>query len=332
MSLRKIFCAAVTLLAFGVVAHADPLPIRIGWVVVPPELTPVLFAKEGVARHYGKSYVLQASRFQASSQIVTALASGELDLAPLTFSTFATLVLNARVTDVRIIADEFQDGVEDYYTTPYLVKKDGPIRKIEDLKGRVVATNGIGSSIDMGLRVMLRQHGLEDKRDYTTIEVPFPNMKAVLADGKVDLVMVPAIFAYDPALRDATRLLFTQKEALGKTDMVVWSGRQPFLTKNRAAVADFIEDALRSLRWYTDPRNHAEAVGIIAQFTKLPPERLDWVFTKRDQYRDPGLRPDVDALQRNVQAQRDLGFIKDTIVVKDFVDSSFLDEAAKRVR
>jgi NitT/TauT family transport system substrate-binding protein len=263
---------------------------------------------------------------------VTALAGGELDIAPLTFSTLAALVLNARMDDIRIIADEFQDGADDYYTTPYLVRKDGPVKMIEDLKGRVVATNGIGSSIDMGLRVMLKRHNLEDKRDYTTVEVGFPNMKAMLGDGKADLVMVPAVFAYDPALRDMSRLLFTQKEALGKSDMVVWSARAGFLAKNRAAVTDFLEDALRSLTWYSDPAHHDEAVEIIAQFTKIPAERLSWVFTKKDQYRDPGLRPDVDALHRNMQTQLELGFIKQPIDVKRYVDLSLLDEASRRAK
>ena len=332
MRLKTLIAAAAVALLVGSPAGAEPLTIRIGWVVVPPELTPVLFQKPGIARHAGTSYVLEPSRFQASTRIVTALAGGELDIAPLTFSTLAALVLNARMDDIRIIADEFQDGADDYYTTPYLVRKDGPVKRIEDLKGRIVATNGIGSSIDMGLRVMLKRHNLEDKRDYTTVEVQFPNMKAMLADGKVDLVMVPAIFAYDPGLRDISQLLFTQKEALGKSDMVVWSARAGFLQKNRAAVTDFLEDALRSLAWYTDPANHNEAVEIIAQFTKIPAERLGWAFTTKDQYRDPGLRPDAGALQRNMQTQLDLGFIKQPIDVKRYLDLSLLDEATRRVK
>jgi len=42
-------------------------------VVVPPELTPVLFQKPGVAKHYGTSYVLEPSRFQASTRIVSGI-------------------------------------------------------------------------------------------------------------------------------------------------------------------------------------------------------------------------------------------------------------------
>ena len=40
----------------------------------------------------------------------------------------------------------------------------------------------------MSSRAMLRKHGLEDKRDYTVIEAPFPTMQAMLAEKKADLV------------------------------------------------------------------------------------------------------------------------------------------------
>jgi hypothetical protein len=33
-----------------------------------------------------------------------------------------------------------------------------------------MASNAIGSALDMGLRAMLRRHGLEDRRDYTLVE------------------------------------------------------------------------------------------------------------------------------------------------------------------
>ena len=42
-------------------ARAEPVKIRAGWVVAPASLIPVLFAKQGIARHQGKSYVLELS-------------------------------------------------------------------------------------------------------------------------------------------------------------------------------------------------------------------------------------------------------------------------------
>ena len=66
-----------------------------------------------------------------------------------------------------MIADDFQDGVDGYYSNEFDVLTDGPIRKVEDLKGKVVATNAGGSAVDVAMRAMLHKHGLESNRDYT---------------------------------------------------------------------------------------------------------------------------------------------------------------------
>jgi NitT/TauT family transport system substrate-binding protein len=212
--------------------------------------------------------------------------------------------------DLRISADEFRDGVEGYYSQEYMVLADGPIRKIEDLKGKVVMSNAVGSAIDVAMRAMLRKHGLEDKRDYTVVESPFPTMRAMLSEKKVDLIPAVVPFAYDPELRKIGRTLFIQRDAIGVTDMIVWTARKPFIDKNRAAMVDFLEDTLRITRWFIDPANHNQAMEIAGRITKQPPERYDWLFTKRDAYHDPNLMPDLAALQKNVDMTRDLGFVR----------------------
>ena len=49
---------------------------------------------------------------------------------------------------------------------------------------------------------------------------------------------------------------------------------------------------------------------IAGRVTKQPPERFDWLFTKRDAYHDPNMLPDLAALQKNVDMTRDLGFVQ----------------------
>ena len=78
-----------------------------------------------------------------------------------------------------------------------------------------------------------------------------------------------------------------------------------FIDKNRAAMVDFMEDALRVVRWYIDPKNHDGAVAIASKLTKLPPERFTWLFTDKDYARNSNLMPDLKALQANVD--QDLG-------------------------
>src|SRR4029077_14648523 len=107
------------------------------------------------------------------------------------------------------------------HTNTFSVLADGPIRKVEDLKGKVIATNSMGSAVDIGSRAMLKKHGLEDKRDYTTVEAPFPTMKAMLKEKKADLIPTVPPFNSDPELKKISRLLFTSKDAIGVSQFIV---------------------------------------------------------------------------------------------------------------
>ncbi len=236
------------------------------------------------------------------------------------------------MTDLRILVDEFRDGVQGYDTIQYMVHKDGPINKIEDLKGKIIAVNAIGTGTDIFMRVLLRKHGLEFQRDYTLVESGFPTMKAMLAEKKVDLVVGVKPFTEDPSFKAVARTLFTQTEAVGPTDMVFLTAREAWIAKNRAAVVDFFEDFIAATRWFTDPANHEEAVDIVSRFTKIPSERLQWAFTKQDFYRDPNLRPDLASIQRGVDQLKEFGFIKSPIDVQKYADLTLVDEAASRLK
>jgi sulfonate transport system substrate-binding protein len=264
--------------------------------------------------------------------MITALANNELEVANLAFSTLPIAIQNAGLSDLRVIADEFQDGVPDYYSQEYMVLADGPVKRLEDMKGRVIATNAGGSAVDVAMRSMLRKVGLEQKRDYVMVEAPLPAMRAILAEKKADLVPLVVPFSFDPELRKIAKPLFYNRDVMGLTQLLVWCARQSFIDKNRAAMVDFMEDTLRITYWFLDPANHAEVVAIGSRLTKQPPERLDWVFTKKDYYHVPGMRPDLDALQRNVALMKELGLVSADTDVKKYSDLTVLDDATKRLK
>jgi sulfonate transport system substrate-binding protein len=327
------------LIALGLVSanvtgsSAEPVKIRASWTVPVANWASLLLEKKDLAKHMGQSYVLEDVRFNGTPPMITALATGDIEIGDLAYSSFALAVENAGMDDLRIISDEFQDGVNGYYTNEFFVLADGPVQKIEDLKGKVIATNAVGSAVDIAMRAMLRKHGLEDKRDYTVVEAPFPTMKSMLAEKKVDVIPGVTPFSYDPELRKIGRVLFTQKEGVGTTQMIVWAVRKSFLDKNRAVMVDFMEDVQRIVRWYTDPANHKEAVAIAAKVTKRPPEAFDaWLFNNKDYYRDPNMIPNLAALQANVATQKELGFLKAGFDVKVHSDLSIVEEAAKRLK
>jgi len=324
--------ATVTMLGAGAAQAADPVKIRVSWVAPISNWASIWLEKKDLAKHLGKSYTFEAVRFAGTPPMITALANNEVDIANLAYSTLPIAIQNANLDDLRIISDEFQDGVAGFYTNEYYVLKDGPIQKPADLKGKVVATNAAGSAIDVGSRAMLKKAGLEDKRDYTVIEAPFPTMRAMLAEKKADLIPAVLPFSLDPALKQISRPLFSSRDALGVSQFIMWTARKPFLDKNRAAMVDFMEDTLRIVRWFIDPKNHDEAVQIASRVTKQPPERFGWLFTKQDYFRDNDMKPNLDALQANVNAVKDLGFVKANLDVKKYADLSIIEEAAKRLK
>jgi sulfonate transport system substrate-binding protein len=333
MRLKIMLATLSASILFGAAAQgADPLKIRAAWVAPVSNWASILLEKKDLMRHHGKSYILEPVRYAGTPPMVTALANNELDIANLAYSTLPIAVQNAGLDDLRIIADEFQDGVEGHYTNDYMVLKDGPIQKVQDLKGKVAATNAAGSGIDIGMRAMFGKNGLQDKRDYTVVEAPFPTMRAMLADKKADLIPAILPFSLDPELKKIARPLFSSRDALGISQFIMWNARKPFIDKNRAALVDFMEDTLRVVRWFLDPKNHDEVMQIAGRVSKQPPERFGWLFTKQDYYRDPNMIPNLDALQRNVDVMRDLGLVRGSLDVKKHADLSLVQEAAKRLQ
>jgi NitT/TauT family transport system substrate-binding protein len=157
-------------------------------------------------------------------------------------------------------------------------------------------------------------------------------MVPMLEERKADLVAVVPPFSFIGEAKGTVRTLFSSKDAVGTSEFIFDAARKSFIDKNRAALVDFNEDWIRSLRWFLDPKNHDEAVKLIADFTKLPPQGFtDWVFTHKDLYRDPDHRPNLAALQNNLNIQQELGIQKTHIDVAQYADTSLVDEAAKRV-
>ena len=303
MEFPRLLLAALTAMALcsaPTVNAQQPVKIRVSWVAPVSNWGSIWLEKKDLARHLGKSYVLEATRFAGTPPMVTAMASGELEVANFAYSTLGIAIKNAGMDDLRVIAHEFRDGAAGHYSQEYLVLADGPVKSLADLKGKVIATNAAGSAVDVATRAMLRKAGLEDKRDYTVVEAPFPAMRAMLAEKKVDLVPGVLPFSLDPELRKIARPIFSQRDAIGETEMIVWAVRKPFIDKNRAALVDFMEDTLRIVRWYLDPANQKAAAEIASSVTKQPAERFGWLFTNKDYYRDRDMLPDLEALQRNL--------------------------------
>jgi sulfonate transport system substrate-binding protein len=330
--LHRWLFTVLTVVALCRTANAEPVRIRLAWIAPVSNWGSLLLEKKELARHLGQSYILEPVRYGGSSPMINALANGELEIADLAFSTLPIAIQNAGLDDLRVVASELEDGVPGFYSQEYMVRIDGSIQTVEDLKGKVVASLAAGTAVDIGIRAMLRRHGLENQRDYTIVETPLPAMRSMLGEKKVDLIAAVPPFSFEPELRKIARPLFVHREVSGETQLLMWTARKGFIDKNRAAMVDLMEDSLRITRWFLDPANRQEVMEICGRITKEPPERYDWVFTERDYYRDPDMLPELGALQKNVDLVKDLGLFTGDVDVSKYADLSVLREAIARLK
>jgi sulfonate transport system substrate-binding protein len=330
--LKELFAALLAIAMAASAARAEPVLIRLSYVVPVSNWAPFIVAKKDLAKHWGRTYNMEAVRYQGTPPMITAMSNGELEIASLAYSTLGIAIANAGINDLRVISDEFRDGVPGYFSNQFFVRRDSGIKMIEDLKGKVLATNVIGAGVDIAMKAGLRKHGLLDKRDYTVIETPFPTMPAMLAEKKADLVTTVMPFSVDPMLNQIGFPLFDQTEGLGASQFLVFTARQAYIDRNRAVLIDVLEDMLRIERWYLDPKNHSDVTRVAADLIKVPPERFGWVFTNKDYYRDPNMMPDLATLQRNIDITAEMGFIRSRFDVKQYSDLSLIEEAAKRLK
>ena len=281
-------------------------------------------------KHLGKSYILQAIRFAGSTPEIQAQAIGDLEIASQSPSSVALAITNAKL-DLRAVADVVGDGHPGYFSENYVVLADGPIKTIEDVKGKRVATNAIGSASDEAMRTMFHRHGLKDA-DFTTVETNFANMPAMIEGGKVDMIGVLPQFADGIIGNPKYKVLFQARDAVGPSQAVMWVMRSDFIAGHRDATVDFFEDYIRAVRWFLDPKNRDEALAITADVTKLSKDRLAFAFTKDDFYHSPDLRPDIDLAQKEIAESVELGVLPKPVTLSPkYVDLSLIEDAKKRI-
>ena len=327
--LAVAICAALVSISL---ARAEPTKIRIAYSSLTGQLTAQMphMPKE-VLRNWGKTYVMEPVFIRGSGPMLTAVAAKEVDFANYGFQSFINGVVEAKL-DMMVIEDSLSDKPP-YYETGYWVHADSDIRRVEDLKGKVVGVNARGSTNEAALRKMLNDHGLKDGQDYQLVEARFDALLPTLQARRVDLAFLVLPFGLIAEDSGKYRRLFTMRDSLGPAQTVLIGGLAEFVTKNRAALVDYLEDELRMRRWLYDPKNRPEMLAILAKLTKQPAERFaDWVFTKRDNYRDINGLVDPKVLQQNVDDLHKLGLTKGTFDVSKHLDMSLVKEAATRIR
>jgi sulfonate transport system substrate-binding protein len=313
-------------------AEAKPLEIRISWSVTPQHLTPLIpKMPKSVYRHYGKTYVVKPVRLRGSGATHTALASKEIDIAGFNYQAFGQGIVNAK-QDIKAIAQVLADKPP-YGGGAFWVRKESNIRKLSDLKGKVIAVNAFGGTVQATAVKMLGDQGLKQGKDFKVVEVRFPAMLPALETKQVDASYLVMPFKMIAKRKGKFEQLFSAYDAFGPIENVIWAVRSEFLKNNRSQMVDFMEDHIRMRRWVHEEKNRKEIVDIIAKATKRPAKNyMSWVFTKKDNFRSLDAKFDPKLLQKNLDDLQALGYLKAKIDLNQYSDLTLADEALKRIK
>jgi len=329
-----LFATLVTILGCNP-ATAEPLKIRVDWSIIPGQFAPLIptVPQYGpdVYRHYGKSYVVEPIRLQGGGATLTALAADQIDIATLNPQALVLGVTEAKLA-MRVIGLQISTEVPGYLLTHFWVR-GSEIKKVEDLRGKVVAVNARGANIDSAAHIVMRKFGLEEPRDYQIVEVRFPAMIPALESKRVDAA--PMVPPFDRMAEKNTEFkrLFSVGDAFGPVETLMFMTKAEYVAKNRAALIDFLEDNIRMRRWMFDPKTRMDAVKQLSDTTKIPVAAYaDWVYTTGDYYYHPQALVDVPRLQHNVNVLKEAGVIPNAIDIGPYVDLSLVKEAAERAK
>jgi ABC-type nitrate/sulfonate/bicarbonate transport system substrate-binding protein len=309
-----------TLCIAGAAFAADPPTIRIGYGSAAEEQLYLFLAKPDLGKNHGKTYKLESSRFQSSTQRAQAFEADAIDLA----SSGAVGILFAAAEGVagKIIASLVRESPRGFSTSFY-VKADSTIMTVPDAKGKIVGINGFSTDGQLWLKTALERHNLSDS-DVTITPVPFPAMAESLKAGKVDVGEFPQPFADMLEKETKVRKLFDSQYGMPfEQELILLLGKDAFLKQNATAIRGFLEDLQASTRFYLERPAQARQIILDSKAVRVS---SDIYLNMKDYYRDPTLRPDAAALQRVQDTMVRTGFTKKRADIPAMIDLTYLPQ------
>src|SRR5207248_167081 len=139
LPVKRTFLLFLASMFAGAAFAADPPLIRLGRGFAAEEQVWLMSARPDLAPNQGKSYQLKQILFQANPERFQAFLAGELDAG--TAPGLAVIFARAEGVDMKIVANICQEA-KGYFSTTYMVKDDGPVKRVQDLKDRTIGVVG----------------------------------------------------------------------------------------------------------------------------------------------------------------------------------------------
>jgi len=215
------------------------------------------------------------------------------------------------------------------YGSAVVVRKDGPVKSVADLRGRTVAIPSRFSDERLLLIRAIEVNGLKPT-DLKMVEMAPPDVSGALAAGAIDGFSMGEPFPSQAEMGGFGRILFQARDYWPDYMSCILVVRQDLIDKRPDVVQELVDGIARSGLWLDKGKSYREdAADFVGRFYyHQKPALLRWALTKpidRVVYSPLAPRkPDFD-LVRDLMIET--GVLNKKIEFSDYTDTRFSDGA-----
>jgi ABC-type nitrate/sulfonate/bicarbonate transport system substrate-binding protein len=270
-----------------------------------------IFAKHGIDA--------EAILLTGSPRLVQSLIAGDVDYAVVGAS--ATMRARMRGADVTILAATTNSSSQ-----KIIIGKNSGIRRLEDLKGRVIGVSQFGSEADGFARAVLGKTGLRPEKDVTILQLGgHPQVAAALIAGKIEAGVLGGL-AFMTAQKSGAVVLTSALDLKMISLGAVLAATGGYIQRNRDKVTRFVRAFVESIDYFKANREGTVPIiqkymgGISAENARFLYDDTVGLFEELPVPAEKGLQ---EALARESDPKAK------SFKPADFIDLSFLKEIDK---
>lgn len=278
---------------------------------------------------------LQMGAYNSAHEVVEAVAAGSADFGLTEFTPVAfNLAGQGAIKAIAAQAREKREfeGAEVVATN---VAYDNGLRKLENLGGKVVAIDALGSASHYQLSEIARVKGFNLTSMAVKPVYSLADLVKAVENGTVDAAILPTQYARDLATANQGKLVGwiseigePQTGALFASSTMIKGKRatvEKFVRAYRRGVADYASALLRRDRYAKRVSDQASqaAAGIIARYVYPGNSAGMSLVDGIAPFIDPQARIDIADIERQLAWYQAQGFVEKTVAARDVVDLSF---------
>jgi NitT/TauT family transport system substrate-binding protein len=216
------------------------------------------------------------------------------------------------------------------YGSAVVVRKDGPIQSVEDLRGKTIAIPSRFSDERLLLFRAMQVHNVDPKQ-VKMVEMAPPDVSGALAAKAIDGFSMGEPFPSQAEMAGFGRVLFQAREYWPDYMSCILVVRQDLIDSRPEVVQTLVDGIARSGLWLDTSKPHREdASDFVGRFYfNQKPALLRWALTKpmdRVMYSPLGPRKADFDLVRDMMMQT--GVLDKKLEFEEYTDTRFSDKAS----